>query len=74
MKDPVEVQLPGGDSFFIILRVEKLRDRVSFTPLDDVSLDLGHSPVIGRFVSGSPGISSVGLTHVVNCPIASNTD
>jgi len=46
MKDPVEVQLPGSDRLLIILRVEKSRDRISLAPLDNVSLDLGHSPEV----------------------------
>ena len=30
MKDPVEVQPPGGDVVFVVLRVEKARDGTSF--------------------------------------------
>ena len=41
---PVEIQPPGGDHFLIFLRVIKSRDHVPFTPLDDVSLSLVHSP------------------------------
>jgi len=44
MKDPVEIQPPGTDRVFIILRVIASGNRVPFTPLDDVSLDLVHSP------------------------------
>ena len=55
MKDPIEVQPPGGNRFLIVFRVEKSRDRVPFTPLDDVPLDLGHGPVIERLVGEPPG-------------------
>lgn len=51
MKNPIEVRPPGGDSFFIVLRVEEPSDRISFTLLDDVPLDPGHSPAIERSVS-----------------------
>ena len=44
MKNPVEVQLPGGDRLFIVLRVVTSRDRVPFASLDDVSLDLISNP------------------------------
>ena len=44
MKNLVEVQPPGSNRLFIVLRVITSRDRVPSTPLDDVSLDLVHSP------------------------------
>ena len=50
MKDPIEVQPPGRDRLLIVLGVEESRDRISFTPLDDVPLDLGHSPAIEESV------------------------
>ena len=74
MKDPAEVQPPGGDCFLIVLRMEKPRDRVPFTILFDVPLDLGHGPMIESLVSGLHDMSIAGPTHVVNCSIASNTD
>ena len=74
MEDPVEVQLPGGDHFFIVLRVEVSRDDVSFTPLDDVLLNLGHGPLVESLVSEPPSVWIIGSTYVVNCSIASNTD
>ena len=74
MKDPVEIQPPGRNRFFIVLRVEYPRDSTSSTTLDDVLLDLGHSPAIGDLVSEYPGVCVDGSTHVVNCPIASKTD
>ena len=73
MKDPVEVQLPASDRFFIV-HVDKSRDRIPFTPLDNFPLDLGHSPVIESVVSKSLGVCIAGSTHVVRCSIASRTD
>ena len=70
MKDPIEVQSPGRDRLFIILRVEHPRQPVSFTPLFDVPLDLGHGPAIESLVSEWPGVCIAGSTHVVNRPIA----
>ena len=68
VKDPVEVQPPGGDCLFVALRVEKTTDRISFAPaLDDVPLDLGHSPAVEISVSESPNVHIVGSTHVANC-------
>ena len=74
MKDSVEVQLPGSDRLFIVLRMEEPSDHISLTPLDDILLDFGHCPTIENLVSGFPGALIAGSTHVVNCPIASNTD
>ena len=51
VEDPVEVQPPGCDRPLIVLRVENSRDCISFTPLDDTPLDLGHSPAIANLVS-----------------------
>ena len=73
MKDPVEARPPARDCLFVVLRVEDLRHPASFAPLDDVLLDLGHSPATKGLVS-EPGIRMAGPTHVVNCPIASSTD
>ena len=67
VKGPVEVQPPGGDRLFVALRMEKSTNLISFTPLDDVSLDLGHSPAIESFVSRPPNVWTDGSTHVVNC-------
>jgi hypothetical protein len=44
MKDSVEIRLPGGDFFFVVLGVDMSRNHVSFTLLDDPPLDLCHSP------------------------------
>ena len=50
MKNPVQVQPPGSDRFTVGLLAEISRDRISFTPLDDIRLDLGHSAAIESFV------------------------
>lgn len=46
IKDPIEVELPGGDPVFVVLRMERAKDTTSFTKLDDAPLDLRHSPAI----------------------------
>ena len=75
MKDPVEVQPPGGDFFFVVLRVEKARNGIAFAQADNVSLDLCHGPAIEGTVSQSESMHvSTGPTYVVSCSIASNTD
>ena len=51
VENPVEVQSPGGDRLFIILRVEDSRDRILFTPFDVAPLDLGHSTAIERSIN-----------------------
>ena len=51
MEDPVEVQPPGRNRPLIVLRVESSRDCISFTPLDNAPLDLGHGPVIPNLVN-----------------------
>ena len=40
----VEVQPPGSNRLFIVLRMITSRDRIPFTPLDYVPLDLLRSP------------------------------
>ena len=44
IKNPDEVQPPGGDRLLVALRMVMSRDHILFTPLDDVSLDRVHSP------------------------------
>ena len=44
MKNPAEVGPPTDGRFFIALRVITSGNRIPFTPLDDVSLDLVRSP------------------------------
>ena len=43
MKDPIQVLPPSGNLIFVILRVEGLGGRISFTQFDDFFLDLPHS-------------------------------
>ena len=45
MKDPIEVLSPSGNRILVILRVEESRDRISFTLLGDITLNLGYSSV-----------------------------
>ena len=40
LKNPVEVQPPGGDRRFILLRVEMPKDHVSFIPLHELLLNI----------------------------------
>jgi hypothetical protein len=74
MKNPVEIQPPGIDRLVVVLLVETSRDHISFTPLHDVLLDLGHSSAVKSFVGGSSDIATAGSTHIVNCSIAPRTD
>jgi len=46
VKDPDEVQPPGGDRFLVVLCVENLRDCIPFAVLDDLPLDIRDSPGI----------------------------
>jgi len=47
MPNFVEVQPPGSGRLFVVLRVITSGDRIPFTPLDYVPLDLVHSPDCG---------------------------
>ena len=73
MKDPVEVQFPSPDRILLSLAAWTIRDRVPLALLDDLPLNLCYSPSI-KSVSELPNMCITGLTHVVNCPIASRTD
>jgi len=44
LMDLVEVQLPGGDLFLVGLCMQILRNRITFSLLDDIPFDLRHSP------------------------------
>ena len=50
MKDPPEIRLPGSDRFLVALRVEKSRDRIPFTLLDDIPLNLRQRAMIKGIV------------------------
>ena len=43
-KDPVEVQPPGGNRLLIVLRMITPKDRILFTSLGYIPLDLVRSP------------------------------
>ena len=43
MKDPVQVLPPSGNPIFVVLRVEGLGGRTSFTQFDNFFLDLCRS-------------------------------
>ena len=74
VKDPIEVQLPGSDRLFVVLCVKESRDRISFTLLDDLPLNLADSPVIERSVGRPLDVCMVVAAHVVNRSIAPRTD
>jgi hypothetical protein len=46
VKDLIEILPPSRYRLFVVLRVEQSRDRIPFTPLDDLALDLGQGPAI----------------------------
>ena len=46
LKNLVRVQLPGGNHFFIFLRVETLRNHIPFAPLGKPRLNVCHCPTI----------------------------
>ena len=47
MKDPIKVLPPSGNLFSVILHMEGLGGRISFTQLGNLLLDLGHSFALG---------------------------
>ena len=57
VKDPIEIRPPGSDRDFILLRVEKARDRIWFVRFDDGPLDLRHGSVVESVVN-KPGTVS----------------
>jgi hypothetical protein len=57
MKDPVEVQPPGGDRLFIILRVEKSRDAAFRLPRLTMLLWISATALrLRALVSESPNV------------------
>jgi hypothetical protein len=46
VKDPIEVLPPSSNHILVVLRAKESRDRISFSPLDDLPLDLGHGSAI----------------------------
>jgi hypothetical protein len=74
MKDLVEDTSPRGNRIFVVTRAKGSRDPVPSILLDDVTLDLSHSPTIGVLTNGAPLASMVGVTHDVSCSIALRTE
>jgi hypothetical protein len=74
LRNPIEVLSPSSNRIFVALRVEDSKDRVSFTPFDDLPLDLGQSPVVGTRVIESLSVRVASSTHVVSSSIAPSTD
>ena len=75
LKNLVEVQLPGRDRLFVVLRVKQSRDRIPFAPLDQLPLNICHSPAIGRtLVDGSKCMSLVRLTMSIRSSHHTQTD
>ena len=74
MKNPVQVQLPGTDCLAVALLAKMSRDRISFTALDNMPLDLGHSPTVESLVRKPSRKAVAGSTCIVNCSIALRTD
>jgi hypothetical protein len=70
LEDPVEILPPGCNHIFVVLRVEGSGDRMLVTLVNDIPLDLGHSPAIETFVSGPLNVWVTGSTYVVSCSIA----
>ena len=53
MKDPIEVRSPGGNFVPVVLCMEMSRNHISIVQLDNVPLDLCHSPGIGSKTSST---------------------
>lgn len=74
MANLIEIQCPGGDCLFVVLRVVIPRKRMPFAPFDDITLDLGHSPAVEGLVYKSSNMCAASSTHVASDPTASRTD
>jgi hypothetical protein len=73
-KDPGEVRPPGSDCFLVVLCVDKPRDYIPFSLLDDLPLDLRHSPAINSIVNEVFKLYIAAVTHAVSWLIASHTE
>jgi hypothetical protein len=73
MKNPIELQLPTGDCFLVVPRMEKSTDRVPFALFDDLPLDLPYGSVAGS-VSYPNRASPVQLTSSVDLSPGIQTD
>jgi hypothetical protein len=74
VEDPDEVLLPSRNFVLIGFGEDESVERIPFTLLDDLLLDLGHGSAIEPSVSRSLGVRITGMTHVFRTPIASRTD
>ena len=70
MKNPHKVLLPSRNLILVALRVEKSGGRVSFTPLDNLPLDLSYGSAIETLVSGvvRGGFLSDSRGQLSDCP------
>ena len=71
IKNPIKVRPPCSDCILII-RAVRSGEWIPFAILDDLLLDLRHSPV-KSIVGELSKSSTTGLTYVLNCVIASRT-
>ena len=69
---PFELRPPRRNLVFIAFRKEMSRKHISFAVLDDLPLDLRHSPEIR--LNMLPTSCSKRVTHLANSLIASQTD
>ena len=74
MEDPDEVLLPSRNLVLITFGVEESGGDTSFTPFNDLPLDISHGSAIEAPVNGSLSTQIICLAHVVSCPIAASTD
>ena len=75
LKDLLQVQLPDGNCLSVFVRVEMSRDRIPFTPLDELLLNVCHNPAIERAISdGSRYVSLVKLTPTTDLLHHTRTD
>ena len=74
MKDPDQILLPSSNLVLIAFGEDESMDRIPFTLLDDLPLDLGESSKIENACKWIAPRGRSGLAHVVNPPIASRMD
>ena len=70
LKNLVQVHPPGSNRLFIFLRIEMPRDRIPFSPLGDILLNICHDPAVESIMSGGSRYMSlvkhtpkIGLSH-----------
>ena len=74
LKDPDEALLPTCNFVLIAFREDESEDRIPFTPLDHLPVDLDQGSVIETSISRSLVKRTTGQAHVIRLPIASRTD